>query len=171
MRIICHCNFSFSLDITLYSIAYYIWLYMPHCWLSFNWMLWRHTRWEHNIPTYYYIQFYILRIIWNYCISFDITSGVIMDRDVIDQSSKARYRQAVKQAIKPCQAPHAQPNGPPELPKSKKSKKNKKSKKSRSQQPWAPWAWGPMVAEICFFCFFCFFCFWSVPGGTPIKLD
>ena len=136
-------------------------------------MLWRHTRWYYNISIYYHIQFYILRLILNYCISFDITSGIIMDRDVIDQSSKARYRQAVKQAIKPCQAPYAQPNGPPELPKSKKTPKQNQSKKNISQQPWAPWAWGPMVAEICFLLlfFFYFFCFWSVPGGTPIKLD
>ena len=165
MRIICHCNFSFSSDITLYCIAYYIWLYMPHCWLSFSWMLWRHTRLDYNIPSYYYIQFHILRIILNYCISFDITSGVIMDRDVIDQSSKARYRQAVKQAIKPCQAPHAQPNGPPELPKSKKKHKKQTNEKTYLSNHGhhglgVPWL----------LIFFFFFAFGHFQGAHPSSL-
>ena len=92
-----------------------------------------------------------------------------MDRDVIDQSSKARYRQAVKQAIKPCQAPHAQPNGPPELPKSKKNKKTKKTDLSSHGHHGlgVPWL---LRFVFCFFCFFYLFAFGQFLGAHPSSL-
>ena len=73
--------FLICLDVSWYSMSYYIWLYTPTCWLSFSWMLW-HTRWYYNLSIYCYIEFYILRIILDYCILFDITLR-IMDWNVM----------------------------------------------------------------------------------------